>query len=138
MFTNGYGGNVLNKRIVVASNDPARPEVSLSISGKVEPFVSVVPERIRLEGSLDSGVEGSVRIIPRRKYPFTITAANPSSGEFIRAEIQKVAGPAGTEYLLKVRNIRTSPGQYYDTVLVQTDSTIKPKITVGVIGFITE
>lgn len=120
------------------SNDPAKPQVTLTVTGKVEPFISMVPTMIRLEGSLRNEIKQSLRIIPRRKYPFTIIETNPASGEFIRAKLQKVAGPQGTEYLLTVRNIKPSVGQYYDTVIIRTDSPIKPQITVGVIGTVTE
>jgi hypothetical protein len=138
VFSSGYGGSVLSKKIAVESNDPSIPVITLTVSGKVEPFVSLIPTMVRLQGSLSNEVKQSVRIVPRRKYPFAVIESHPATGEFIRSELQKVAGPQGTEYLLTVRNIKPSPGQYYDSIIIITDSAIKPQITIGVLGTISE
>jgi hypothetical protein len=46
-------------------------------------------------------------------------------------EVKKSNGPA---YELRVENLRQKTGRYYDTIILKTDSKIRPELDVRVYG----
>jgi len=91
-----------------------------------------------LRGSADSRIETVIDIVPYPKYPFRITKVNAKSGKFIGLNLSEKNGAPGGGYTLYVENLKREKGRYYDTIVLKTDSPIKPEIRIGVSGYIEE
>jgi len=133
--TDGRGGNSLTKRFRVYTNDPRQSQTVLSITGKVDAYVEVLPRRVRLVGRLGEPLTEKVRIVPKKEYPFSIKKVRARNGKDIRIVLEPEAGqPAAKEYLLTVTSTRNESGSFGDYIVVQTDLKEKPTIGIPVSG----
>ncbi len=126
----------MKKKITVFTNDPKHPQLLLSVAGAVDIFADIKPERIILRGQRDQVMRKELVVTPRADYPFEVTEVSAKNGVNIRYELRKEDTPQGKAYIILVENTKTTPGKYYDTLLISTDSKIKPKIPVHVYGTI--
>ena len=126
----------MQKKITVFSNDPKRPQLMLTVAGAVELFADIHPERIILRGNSGQPMRQELVVKPRANYPFKITEVNAKNGVNIQYELKEQETPEGKSYIVTVENTKTSPGKYYDTLLLSTDSQLKPKIPIHVYGTI--
>lgn len=133
--TRGYGGGKVHKQIIVMTNDPKTPKLRLGISGMVEKFASVQPRYLRLFGTAGEPIKAIVTVKPEKKYPFKIVAAQARSGKFIRVRLMDHP-KTDSAYKIEVENVRKDPGRYVDTVILKTDSAVRPELTVNVFGMI--
>jgi hypothetical protein len=106
--------------------------------GRVDKFVTIIPESITLRGLVGTPLKKSVRIIPKKNYPFKIIGHSLHHGNSIRYELEQVEGSAGKEYILTVENQKNEPGNYVDVISLTTDSRIRPTINIYVKGYIRE
>lgn len=134
MNTKGYGGRRLKKGATIYTNDNKKPRLRLSISGDVEKFATIKPQAVILRGFTGEKVKGKVTIIPEQKYPFKILKARAKNGKDISVRLEEVKGPKGMQYALTVENQRPQKGRYFDTITLETDSKIRPTLTVRVYG----
>jgi hypothetical protein len=102
----------------------------------VEKFAEINPERITLIGLANQKLFAEVEIIPRKEYPFTIRGFNAVSGRFFTYKMEKRNTDKQARYIIRLENTRNEKGRYADTIFVHTDSSIRPKITIPVIGMI--
>ncbi len=81
-------------------------------------------------------IQATVRIVPNAKYPFAIVGSRALEGKDIRFTLvqDKSGGQAG--YVLTVANLKAEPGNYRDTIELDTDSPVKPRIRIKVNGTI--
>ena len=126
----------MNKKATVFSNDPNRPQLLLTVAGAVEPFADIRPERIILRGNSGQPMRQELVVTPRAGYPFKITGVSAKNGVNIQYAMREQEAPEGKSYIVTVENTKTSPGKYYDTLLLSTDSPLKPKIPIHVYGTI--
>jgi hypothetical protein len=126
----------MKKNITVFSNDPKRPQLMLTMAGTVEVFADIQPERIILRGKSGQVMPQELVVTPRAGFPFKLTEVNAKNGVNIRYELKELETAEGKSYVVRVENTKTSPGKYYDTLLLSTDSQLKPKIPVHVYGTI--
>ena len=124
----------MKKTASVYTNDKNRPQMDLKISGQVEKFVTVRPKHISLRGYTGDSIKALVSIIPEEKYPFKILKISAKDGKNIKFQVDEVETSANGAYELKVENLKPNPGRYYDTIFLETDSKIRPKISVRVYG----
>jgi hypothetical protein len=108
----------------------------LTISGRVEKFVTVSPKEVRLYGEAGNPIKATVEIIPEKKYAFRILEARAKYGKDIEFKVQEKKGSQTGAYVLMVENKKTAKGRYWDTVYLKTDSKIQPQINVNVFGYI--
>ncbi len=118
------------------SNDPRTPKLRLGVSGEVERFASIKPRHVRLFGDVGQEIRQTVTIVPEKKYPFKILEAKARNGQFIKYDLQSSEGPDGTQYRLTIENTRRQPGRFMDSILLKTDSDIRPELRVNVFGLI--
>ena len=118
------------------TNDPKNPQLGLTISGRVDKFVTVSPKEIKLHGQAGNPIKASVQIVPEKKYAFRILEARAKYGKHIDFKVQEKKGSQNGAYVLMVENKKTAEGRYWDTVYLKTDSTIQPQINVNVFGYI--
>jgi len=124
----------MKKTAGVYTNDKNRSQMGLVISGAVEKFVTIRPKHINLRGYAGDSVKALVSIIPEKKYPFKILKVNAKDGSNIKFELEEAELSANGAYELKVENLKQDTGRFYDTIILETDSKIKPQLTVRVYG----
>jgi len=128
----GYGGKTLHKSVQVITNDPNTPEYKLSISGKVEEFVSIKPRHVRFTGNPGKPQKAIVTIVPQKKYPFVISNTRANHGEWIEHAIEPWESEGKKGYQLIVTNLKKEPGNYRDVIILTTNSPIQPEIRINV------
>jgi hypothetical protein len=96
------------------------------------------PQHISLRGWVGDPIKGMVSIIPEKKYPFKILDAKAQSGKNISIQLDEISKSNGTAYELKVENISQKSGRYYDTIILKTDSKVRPELDVKVYGYLRE
>lgn len=109
----------------------------LVVSGRVEEFADITPRFLRMVGMAGQQISGSTTITPNKKYDFKILKAFANKGADIKVNIAPRAG-GKPGYILTVENLKKTIGGYYDTVVLQTDSKLKPVIEIKVYGTITK
>lgn len=102
----------------------------LQVEGNVDKFVDIKPARIRMTGQAGQDIFKEVTIVPLEKYPFKIVDAKPEKDGNIRVEVKEEKDK--NLYLLTVFNLKQKKTRYYDTIIVKTDSKIRPELTISV------
>ena len=138
MNTNHYGGKTFKRNIRVYTNDPDTPTMDLNISGDVERFATIVPDRVRLSGYAENEIRATVKIIPEKKYAFKIVKTTAQNGKNISYELMEKKREDHMEYFLNIAKTSKKQGRYFDTITLETDSKISPTIRVKVFGNIME
>jgi len=126
----------MKKTAGVYTNDKNRPRQDLIISGPVEKFVTIRPQHVSLRGIAGDSIKGQVTIIPEKKYPFKILDVQAKDGKNINFQLDEVKKTNGQAYELKVENLREKSGRYYDTIILKTDSKVRPELNVRVYGYL--
>lgn len=126
----------MRKTAGVYTNDKARPRQDLVISGQVEKFVTIQPQHANMRGMVGDPIKGTVTIIPEKKYPFKIINLRAKDGKFIKYELKETKKSDTTAYMLNIENLKKDPGRYYDSIILETDSKIRPQLSVRVYGYL--
>lgn len=117
----------------VRLNDPARPEVVLTLKGTAQPFIEIKPSHIvRLRGSGQEDLRGQVRFISHLVAPWEIKEVRTNIPDKI--DISLKAEEPGKVYLLEVRNKYREAGRYKGEVELFTNSKERPRLIVRVFG----
>lgn len=124
----------MRKTIQVMTTDPQKPVTLLTISGSVRNFATITPRNIRLFGKVGEPVKETVRIVPEDSYPFKILETKAQIGRDIRYVLTPENPTPGGPYLLTVENLKQETGRYFDTIVLVTDSRLKPEISIPVYG----
>ena len=124
----------MKKTAGVYTNDKNRPRMDLVISGQVEKFVTIRPKHVNLRGYSGESIKASVSLIPEKKYPFKIIKASAKDGKNIKFELEEVEQSENGAYELKVENLKADSGRYFDTIILETDSKVRPELSVRVYG----
>jgi hypothetical protein len=132
--TSGYGGRTLKKSIDVFTNDPAKSRITLSMTGNVVQFASLKPTFARLVGEVGTDIKKTITIMREKDYPFKIIDVRARNGKDIAFDLKELNKADGDGYVLTVENRKTATGRYTDSLILTTDSTVKPIITVRVYG----
>ena len=102
----------------------------------MEKFATIKPRHVRLFGNVGDTIKRTVIVIPEKKYPFKILGTEVRTGQFIKYELKTEQGPAGTQFKLEIENTKHEKGRYVDSILLKTDSSIRPELRVNVFGLI--
>lgn len=124
----------MNKQATVSTSDPRHPMIYVTMKGPVEKFAEIHPMRVSLIGKAGGDLKGQVVILPRDDLPFKVLEVQARNGVHIRHRLDSFEEDGRTGYRLIVENTRTEPGRYVDTLTLTTDSEIRPKLTIPVIG----
>lgn len=106
------------------------------MTGMVEKFAEIRPERIRLAGPTGQTLFAEVEIVPRKDHPFTIERVDARSGNFIKYEWVQRCTDGHDRCVLRVENTRKEKGRYVDALYIRTDSSFRPTLPIFVIGMI--
>ncbi len=126
----------MKKTAGVYTNDRSRPRQDLVISGPVEKFATIRPQHISLRGYAGDAIKSKVTIIPEKKYAFRILNARAKNGDNINIKLGEFKKSGGQAYELNVENLKKETGRYYDTIILTTDSQIRPELSVRVYGYL--
>ncbi len=119
------------KKTTVKFNDPARPELVLTVKGYVQPIIEIQPSHIvRLRGKVDDDLKGEVRFISHQSGPWEIKQVVNGIPGMIEANL-KTEEP-GKIYVLEVKNLRRDAGHYGGVVELLTSSKERPRLIVRV------
>jgi hypothetical protein len=131
--TRNHGGQTLHKGFTVFTNDPGKARVRLQVSGKIDAFLTVAPQFVRLIGRAGQPLQQSVKITPAAGRAFTIKDISVSHPERLRYKLKPIGNPPGRSgYELVVENAMQEAGNYHDRIILQTDSKEKPSIAISV------
>jgi len=131
LATKGYGGRKLREIVRIQTDDPEKPLLQVLISGQVEKFADIQPERVYLSGSHRQPLSVEVIIIPRKEYPFNIKSVKARDGSFIKYELKE---QFSDRCVIKVENARSASVRYSDILVIGTDSPVRPEIFIRVDG----
>ena len=134
MNTRNKGGHTIRKHATLFTNDEKNPRLQLTISGSVDRFVTIKPNRVKLRGVAGDEIKSKVTITPEKKYPFKIVKASARDGKDIHFELSEEKGDEGLVYALVIENKRLQQGRYFDMITLETDSEIQPKLSIRVYG----
>ena len=126
----------MRKSAGVYTNDKTRPRQDLVISGEVEKFVTIRPQHANMRGFVGDPIKGTVTIIPEKKYPFKILNLRAQDGKYIKYQLEEIKVSDSTAYTLNIENLKKDAGRYYDSIILETDSKIRPQLNVRVYGYL--
>jgi len=126
----------MRKTAGVYTNDKTRPQQDLVLSGQVEKFVTIRPQNVNMRGFVGDPIRATVTIIPEKKYSFKILNLSAKDGKYIKYQLEETKESDTTAYKLNIENLKTDAGRYYDSIILETDSKIRPQIDVRVYGYI--
>jgi hypothetical protein len=89
-----------------------------------------------MRGFVGDPIKGSVAIIPEKKYPFKILNVHAKNGKYIKYQLEETKKSDTTAYTLNIENLKTDAGRYYDAIILETDSKIRPQLNVKVYGYL--
>ncbi len=122
--------------MVVHTNDPRKPIMELTVSGMVEKFAEIRPQRLWLSGRVGEPVAAVAEIVPRPDHPFKIKNIRAMNGHHIRFSSANKTAAGRTVYEITVTSTRPDAGGISDVIYVDTDSPIRPTLQVTVSGTI--
>jgi hypothetical protein len=130
--TNGYGGQQLGYAVEVYTNDPVQPLVRLWVQGDVLEFVRLSKRVVQLKGVVGERLEDGIDIEP--VIPFKIVEVNAEPGQDIRVTMTVESSRDPVRYRVSVENTASSPARYFEKIIIRTDNTIRPELTILVQG----
>ena len=95
----------------------------------------IQPAIVSLRGYTGGTIKRTIAIRPL-KNPFKITDIKAKDGRFIKVDLKDDPTPGKDGYLLTVENTKRDRGSYQDTIIVKTDSKLKPELSLPVYGFV--
>lgn len=107
----------ISERVTVKTNDPANPQVQITVTGAVVAPLDLTSARVRFAG--DDALGGSVRVGVRAARPFRLLRVD-GQGDGVTAELPP-AGPPLPFHTLTVRFDRTKPGAVSRELKLKTD-----------------
>ena len=105
--------------------------------GNVLNFAQLSPKYARLVGPVGKPLKREITITREKAYPFKIVDVSARNGKDIAFNIKELKAGEGDGYILTIENKKDAAGRYADTVIIKTDSELKPTLTVPVYGQIT-
>ena len=134
MRTGGYGGKKIRDTARIQTNDKTRPGLSVTVTGFVEKFADIRPERILLSGTAGKPIKGQVTIIQKAKYPFKILSSRARQGKYIKFDLTKDKRSNAMGYVLTVENLKKENGRYADVIILKTNNKLRPEIPIYIVG----
>jgi hypothetical protein len=122
----------VRKNIVVETNDPARPALSIYYEAEIINVLTSVPAYLYLgEGEVHNEISGELRLTNTSKNPIKILGVSSASG---RLKYSPLAGvlAQGDSAKLTVRFTPEVPGTIKDEVRIETDQSVQRMVRIGV------
>ncbi|MDQ1334206.1 MAG: hypothetical protein QG552_1156 [Thermodesulfobacteriota bacterium] len=126
--------------IRLSTTNKVQNEIVIPVWGNITApqIAAIKPRNVALNGRAGTPIKGTVTIVPRDNYTFSITEAKAQSGTYIQWDIKETEESGKKTYALTVENLKKEKGRYYDTIFLKTDSANMPEIRISVSGLITD
>ncbi len=137
MDTTGYGGRKYRQVATVVTNDPENQNIDLILRGQVKNFATIQPSRVRMAGKVGDEVSKTVTITPAEEFPFSVVGVRPMKEGNVNVEmVEEPVSDAGERkrYKLTVTNLKREKARYFDTIVLKTDSDLRPELKISVYG----
>lgn len=135
---NTQGQTAIHKSVVVVTNDPKQPQISLSLTGIVIPEFGL-SERFIYFGSTPPGKEVAKELlitIPPDRSVKVLSAE--STDQYVTVKLEPVSGSGGKKTrLIATQKSDTKPGYHFGVVVIKTSSTLTPELKIPVRGNVT-
>jgi hypothetical protein len=92
------------------------------------------PKYARLTGHVGTEITRTITITREEEYPFSIVDAKAKIGKNIALGVEEFKKEESDGYVLTITNKKTAAGRYTDTLILKTDSKVKPTLTIPVYG----
>lgn len=102
------------------------------MTGQVDRFAEISPNRLVLAGREGQVLRQTVTIRSTERYPFKITDMSARNGEHLKLKLDKTDEGGRSAYLLTIENTRQTHGRYVDQIRLQTDSALNPELSLPV------
>jgi hypothetical protein len=134
--TQGLSGNLV-KAILVTTNDPRSPEITLSVTAEVEPEY-ILSQPAVFFGGTPRGKEAvrdlTLTIPPGRNY--RVLGAE-STDQWVLVSVEPVPGSGERRFRIVATQKRDAPeGYHFGTIVVRTTSSRNPEIKITVRGVV--
>jgi hypothetical protein len=97
-------------------------------------FARLTPTFARLSGEVGTDIKKTITITREKDYPFKIVDVRARKGKDIAFDLKEFSKADGDGYILTVKNRKTATGRYTDSLILTTDSSVKPTITIRIYG----
>lgn len=126
--------------IRLSTTSKVQNEIVIPVWGNITApqMVSIRPQHVALNGPAGTPIKGTVMIVPRNNYLFSITEVKAQNGTYIKWDLKEAEESGKKTYTLTVENLKMEKGRYYDTIFLKTDRTDLPEIRISVSGRVTD
>lgn len=127
----------MQKTATVFTNDPENPKVDLIIRGDVKEFATIRPSRVRMAGKVGDDVSTTVTVTPAEEFPFSVLEVKPLKEGNVKVELAEAPESAEAtrkQYKVTVTNLKQEKARYFDTIVLKTDSDVRPELKISVYG----
>ncbi|WP_306303937.1 DUF1573 domain-containing protein [Desulfosarcina cetonica] len=111
-------------------DDPARPVILLQVSARIQPLVSLTPDRVFFNGFAGQNLKQEILIETRSKKPFSVHIESHDLGDNVAVGLTPVV--ESKRYRLTVENRRKSLGSYRGRIHLRSDHLGREHIVVPV------
>ncbi len=135
----GFSG-IINKGIIVTTNDPAHERLNLSIRGEVVPLAFLRPTLQSFSSlKVNSTYRHTFKVIPNDPKTFAITKVDAQGAHLAEPAFQKVESPTGTVWDVSFTvTANTTPGRVMEKIVITTNAGDFGKLSATVYGNIVE
>ncbi len=122
-----------DKKTTLSLNDPARPQIVLSMKGYGRPAVEIQPSHIiRFEGRAGQDLRRQVRIISHLPEPMEIKSYRTNVPDAI--DVRLIPESPGRIFVVEVTNKRQGSGVYSGMIELFTNLQKRPRLLLRVFG----
>ena len=132
--TTGYAGRKITEQAKIYTNDKKQSLLIVTLTGHVEHFAVISPKWVRLVGPLGKTLKTRVTIKKRPEFPFKIVGLRAFKGKFIHYTLKEIKDSSQSGYELTVESTKKTKGRFVDTIYLNTDSEVRPEISIMVMG----
>jgi len=129
--TKGYHGK-MHKSARVMSNDPKRPQLTITMQGNIWVPIDVTPRSVRLKGTVDEEIETVVRLRGEKKEPLVLKLASVSIPNKVEVKLEETE--KGRTYQLKVKNKVKGQARYTGNLKLTSNYPEEPEIVIRMAG----
>jgi hypothetical protein len=98
----------------------------------------VNPKVARLVGKAGDLIQTDITITPPPMNIFDITGISALEGKNIQFKMETRSESNPQQFVLHISNTKPDPGRYFDKIILKTDSSISPEISIRIFGIIRE
>ncbi|MBN1907831.1 MAG: DUF1573 domain-containing protein [Deltaproteobacteria bacterium] len=121
----GSGGQDVEHKIRVETDDPDKGEIDLAIAGHVDPILIIRPDVVILSGREGEDLKAEVLITHDIRHPLRVISAESKRGN-ISVKLTEEKDSDQNKYMVKVTSLKKEKGKFGDYISLKTDSNVYP------------